>query len=513
MSVAGLRRTAEAFTVARSPYRNNRVGWVHDCIQWPVGKSPTEYQAEILGALDTHARVAVRGPHGIGKTALDAWAVLHFATTRDVERIDWKLPTVASAWRQLTHYLWPEIRKWERLLNWDKIGRKPFTQRELLKLNLKLTTGEAFAVATSDAASIEGAHADSLFYLLDEAKAIPPDTWDAIEGAFSGAGTDTEQEAIALANSTPGEPLGRFWEIQSRKPGYEDWFPIHVTLDQAIAAGRISAEWAEQKARQWGVKSATYKNRVLGEFAESGRDSVIPLAWVERAVERWHEYFTEGSRPDGTLLPLPNPTNVGVDVARGGDDRTVIAPRHGWVWREFIVVDLRSTTSVANLVEPFVTLRGVWATIDVLGPGGGVYDQLEDRGREVQPYIGSAATNRRDRTDLYGFTNVRSAAYWNLRELLDPESGEDVALPDDDELLADLVAPKWKEVTGAKIQVEPKESVQARLGRSPDKGDALVMSAWPERPPVVGLARAQIPPSGNAGPAGTLVGNVWRERW
>ncbi len=217
-------------------YRNDPVGFAHDCIAWPDGKALASYQAEILAALATHHRAAARGPHGLGKTALAAIAVLWFALTREAAGEDWKIPTTAGAWRQLTKYLWPEIHKWARKVRWETVGRDPFSPSELLTLNLKLPHGEAFAVASNSAELIEGAHADGLLYLFDEAKAIPASTFDAAEGAFSGAGRDTGQEAFALAISTPGEPQGRFYDMHRRRPGFEDWFVRHVTLEEAMRA-------------------------------------------------------------------------------------------------------------------------------------------------------------------------------------------------------------------------------------------------------------------------------------
>src|SRR6185312_2888777 len=127
-------------------------------------------------------------------------------------------------------------------------------------------------------------------------KAIPGATFDAAEGAFANAGSDTVSEALAFAVSTPGEPQGRFYDIHARKPGYEDWFVWHVTLEDTIQAGRVSREWAEQRKRQWGEDSAVYQNRVLGEFASSEEDGVIPLGWIERANERWHVWNDQADK-------------------------------------------------------------------------------------------------------------------------------------------------------------------------------------------------------------------------
>ena len=165
-----------------------------------------------------------------------AWIVLWFALVHDGE--DWKVPTTASAWRQLTHYLWPEIHKWARYLRWDHIGRAPFdSHTELEKENLQLTTGQAFALASDNAALLEGAHAEHLLFLFDEAKEIPDSTWDAAEGALSTG------DCLALAISTPGEPQGRFYAIHKEAPGLEDWWTRHVTKDETIAAGRMDKAW------------------------------------------------------------------------------------------------------------------------------------------------------------------------------------------------------------------------------------------------------------------------------
>src|SRR5690606_30212521 len=198
-----------------------------------AGEGLSPYQEDILRALVEHRRVTVRAPHGSGKSGLSALTVLWFATTRD--GLDWKVVTTASLWRQLTKYLWPEVHKWARHVARGKLGMgRPRENRELRALSLKLGTGEAFAVASDQPHGIEGAHADNLLYLFDEAKAIPAATWDAAEGAFSGAGSDTGREALALAVSTPGVGPSRFREIHERKAGYEDWWVRRVTLEEAI---------------------------------------------------------------------------------------------------------------------------------------------------------------------------------------------------------------------------------------------------------------------------------------
>ncbi|HIP95826.1 MAG TPA: hypothetical protein EYH32_01280 [Anaerolineae bacterium] len=455
-----------AFRSFQIKYRGDPVGFVRDCIRWRDDEGPTLYQEEILAALVAQRRVAVRGPHGLGKTALAAWSVLWFSLTRDGD--DWKVVTTASAWRQLTKYLWPEVRKWARRLRWDRIGREPLDRRaELLSLSLKLRTGEAFAVASDTPDLIEGAHAANLLYVFDEAKAIPSATWDAAEGALAAG------DCYALAISTPGEPQGRFYEIHSRKPGYEDWWVRHVTLDEAVAAGRVSRVWAEQRRRQWGEASPIYQNRVLGEFATSAEDTVIPLAWAEAANERWLAWKELGGQLPSRI------TAVGVDVGRGGD-KTVLVLRYGEIVSEVRKFGKANVMDAAGRIAGVLRGHGGRAVVDVIGIGAGVVDRLREQGFDVVAFNAAERTDVTDRSGELGFVNKRAAAWWHLRELLDPSSGAGIALPPDDELIGDLTAPRWKVVSGGKIQIESKDDIRKRLGRSTDVGDAAVMAFWYE---------------------------------
>ena len=494
-------------------YRSDWVALVHDCFDWQDDQRPTFYQDEILAAIPKHKRVAVRGPHGLGKTALDSWAILCFALTRDGD--DWKIPTTASAWRQLTKYLWPEVHKWIRRIRWDKVKRAPFrTRYELNDLSLKLKTGEAFAVASDNSDLIEGAHADSLLYLFDEAKAIPDSTWDAAEGAFSNAGDDTANEAFALATSTPGETNGRFYDIHKRKPGFEDWWVRHVTLDEAIRAGRISKDWAQQRARQWGETSALYQRRVLGEFAAGDEDGVIPLAWVELANERYRDWVDAG-RPAGRQV------SVGVDVGAEGD-KTVIAPRSDDVdcprltkdadgnvlesvgrklkvieeLRDYAKADTMST--VGRIMGILQARPNIRALIDVIGIGAGVVHRLREMKKELQEasteiirwrIVGFGAaegTDWRDDSGELGAINKRAAAWWNMRQLLDPANDHHVALPAHDLLTGELTTPRYEVRSGGKLKIESKKDIKKRLGRkeddarSTDFADAVIQAFWDE---------------------------------
>jgi len=474
-------------------YSNNYIAFAHDCITWPEGEGLTVYQEEILTELPVRHRVAVRGPHGLGKTCLAAISLLCFATTFDGE--DWKIPTTASAWRQLSEFFWPEVHKWAMRIKWEKVGRTAFNQYELQTMLLKLSTGRAFAMAASDDEMTEGAHADHLLYVFDEAKAIAPGRWDAAEGALMTGDT------YALAISTPGEPQGRFYDIHTRKSGYEDWWTRHVTVEEMIAAGRITPEKVDQLARQWGENSAVFKNRVLGEFCESTEDVVIPLAWIEAANRRWHDRIElldknwnwiegakQGTWPRWRWRNEAYPVDaLGIDIARSDKgDKTVIARRQGMTITQLDRYSIADTQPVvgyaSNLLERW---HSAYAMIDMIGIGSGPYDQLRERfDSRAQPFNAGESTNMRDRSKELEFADKRSAAWWHMRELLDPAYDSDVALPPCDVLTGDLTAPKRGRMTGGgKLRVESKDDLRkpSRLGRSTDDGDAVVQAFFPRK--------------------------------
>jgi hypothetical protein len=447
---------AEALDPTPDPYWDDPVQWGID----KLGIDPAFYQSEAMSWLAETHRVCIRGPHGLGKTAMASWLILWFADTREKAGKDWKVVTTASVWRQLQKYLWPEIHKWG-----DKLG---YTRFELLSLELKLKYGQAFPVASDDEMNIEGAHADEILYIIDEGKNVPAATWDAIEGALSTG------QAYAFAMSTPGAPAGRFYEIQTRKPGTEDWKVLHVTKDMAIKAGRMNAAWAEQRRKQWGEDDPRYKNRVLGEFSTVDESVVIPLEWVEHAQTLWQDFMDKVEAGEATLPPFEV---LSVDVARLGSDNSVFAYRHGRNFIDELEVIAKITTDILSARIHRVLKRwGGRAVVDAIGIGAGVLDNVRATGAVVDAFVASARTELLDTSGELGFLNRRAGAWWGLRELLDPDRHYGIMLPPDDELVGELTTVRWREAPGNKIQIEGKDEIRKRIGRSTDRADAVVMA-------------------------------------
>jgi hypothetical protein len=178
----------------------------------------------------------------------------------------------------------------------------------------------------------------------------------------------------------------------------------------------------------------------------------------------------------GKPLPL---SALGVDVARGGADKTVLAPRYG-TWFDHLKVydgiDTPDGPSAVPLIMPFVKEGGV-ANVDGIGAGSGCVDTLRAYiGERCNSIIFSKGSDARDKTGMYGFANTRAQAYWQFMEQLDPQAEHPLALPPDDELMYDLIAPTYS-MTATGVLLEPKEKIKGRIGRSPDKGDAVVLAS------------------------------------
>lgn len=205
-----------------------------------------------------------------------------------------------------------------------------------------------------------------------------------------------------------------------------------------------------------------------GDFLAGRGDNpwqVIPARWIDAAFERWRE------RPK-PKTPL---TAIGVDVARGGDDETILAPRYDNYFDNLICRAGHETPDGPSVVALIVSnMRNSPAlNIDAIGPGASVYDQLNSNDMQCHALVSSEKSEARDITGALGFANKRSEWWWRFREALDPDTGEDLALPPDPKLKSDLCAPRFK-VMARGIQVERKEDIIKRIGRSPDRGDAAV---------------------------------------
>jgi hypothetical protein len=265
-------------------------------------------------------------------------------------------------------------------------------------------------------------------------------------------GVDAEVEDPA-----PFEHDGRIITPRSRT-----FIPSRVSDNPYLAGTEYEAE-LQAMPEPW------RSQMLFGDFEAGMEDDpwqVIPTAWVEAAMARWKE-------PE----KREEMWSMGVDVAMGGRDQTIIARRHGMWFDKPIVYpgkDCLDGATVAGFC--IAALRdGAVIHIDLFGVGAKPYGVLERHGLQV---VGVNVGDVADGLDVNGrlrFKNLRSLLWWRMREALDPSSNTGICLPPDPRLKADLTAPTWKPV-GPVIQVMSSEDIQKLIGRSPDYGSAYVLA-------------------------------------
>ncbi len=176
----------------------------------------------------------------------------------------------------------------------------------------------------------------------------------------------------------------------------------------------------------------------------------------------------------------PGPLDsIGADIARGGKDKTVLTPRSGaWLGEQDSFPGKATPDgweALQYIISAVPSGEAPAINIDVIGVGASVYDLAVGAGLDAYALDARSASDARDRSGKLGFVNKRAEWWWKLRESLDPLTGDDLAIPPDRELLADLTAPRWSpRIRG--IQIEEKDDIITRIGRSPDKGESLVLA-------------------------------------
>jgi hypothetical protein len=209
---------------------------------------------------------------------------------------------------------------------------------------------------------------------------------------------------------------------------------------------------------------------LYGDFQAGISDDpwqVIPTAWVDAAMARW--------KP---LDRKPRMDSVGVDVARGGKDKTVIGRRHEGMWFDELLTypgkDTPDGPTTAGLVIAASRDRAP-QHVDVIGVGASAYDFLAQAN---QPAIGVNVAEKataKDKSGRLSFYNLRSQLWWQMREALDPANNTGIALPPDKELAKELCAPKWR-LQGMTVYVESRQEILERIGVSPDRATAVILA-------------------------------------
>jgi hypothetical protein len=429
-----------------------------------LGIEPWSRQAEMLRAVARHPRVAVRSGHKTGKSTSFAILALWFLYTRPRATVIMS----SSSNRQVKSVLWKEVRRLHRKAR-APLGGSPALDPGT---GLRLSDGrELLGFTTDDTDRMGGFSGKNLLFLLDEASGISEAIYEAIEGNRAGG-------AQVAAFGNPIRTSGFFFDAFHSARG--QWHTVHVSSEETPNVtgegkpieGLATREWVEEKTRDWGTESPLYAVRVRGDFPTQGDRAVIPMASVESATD--------------LDVPEEGRLCIGVDVARFGDDDSVITPCRGFYSYEPIVISGQDNVQVAGrALEVMREMRRddevPRLSVDVIGVGSGVADILrasEECQSERIEVCDINVAEKATSDDEPGYVNLRSQLWFALRDWL-RDGG---SIPDDPRLHGELMAPLYDFDSRGRYRVESKEKMKARLGRSPDRADSLALAIY-EPPP------------------------------
>lgn len=403
----------------------------------------TPQQIEVIESVKLNRRTAVTAGNSVGKTWLSARLALWFLYSFPRSKVISTAPT----WNQVINLLWRELRQAHAQAKFPLGG-------EVFKTQINLAE-DWFAIgfSTNEATNFQGFHAPRVMVIFDEATGIDPTIWDAAEGVAVG----DNDRFLAIGN--PTDPTSEF----KRKDDSGLWNVIrlnaeehpNVSENKMLVPGAVTRAWIAERLEEYGDReSPLYRARVRGLWPEQGDDVLITLALVEAAQQRW-------AKPEKL-------TAIGCDIARFGSDETIIIGigEKG----EVTIEGVRRGQDLMATAGQLTRYKGLKIGVDDAGLGGGVTDRLKEQGVIVAPVlVGSAA--REDGK----FVNHRTEIYWALRESL---KAGDLSLPDDRKLAADLTNHKFSYDSRGRIKLESKDDLKKRLGRSPDRADALAIANW-----------------------------------
>ncbi len=251
--------------------------------------------------------------------------------------------------------------------------------------------------------------------------------------------------------------------------------PISRTFIGAKLADNVHLSQTNYKAVLQSLPEHLKQAMLEGSFEQDLQDNleqVIPYQWLASAIERWNQSIQP---------PIPQ-SAIGCDPSRGGSDNTTIAVRYGDWFAPIIVHPGNQCPDgivvAKHVIDAIDRYSTPYINVDSIGVGGAVLDALVQFNCDAYGVVVSKSTDKTDAKNIFNFKNLRSYMWWNLRELLDPAYGSTLMIPPDSELIAELCAPMYK-VTNYQIQVESKDEIRKRIGRSTDRADALLMSLLP----------------------------------
>jgi len=452
-------------------------------------------QKEILRAVQTERRVSVRSGNARGKDFVAAVASLCFL----ILNYPSKVINTAPTGRQVISIMLAEILSlYKRAQSVMPLGGRPLVDSIVFEDTTHYLLG--FKAGDKAMESWSGFHSPNIMVVVTEASGIDDITFNAVEGILQG---NSRLMIVFNPNRLQGEayrstrsPLYRKFRlnclnspnVKARKiiiPGQVDWQWIDEKVKKPGWVTPIDKDSMEDLDFEWEGKyyrpGNLFRIKVLGEFPTEDEDTLVPLSWIETANQR----YVDLSQQDKFNLIAQAEFRLGADIAGMGTDNTVYVHRWGRFVEKIQVDSSRKDTvhmETAGKIKNKIEKQG-YAFIDTIGEGAGTYSRLREQGvfRAISAKASYGAGGLTDITGERKFYNMRAYLYWAIRDALDPSNDFNMILPPDDELTEELTVTKWKTHSTGAIIIEPKADIKEKIGRSPDKSDALSLTFFPER--------------------------------
>ena len=471
-----LYREAELRPYAR--WARDPVGFVTEALSEDVWSK----QVEILESVRDFRRTAVPACHAPGKSHIAARAIAWWVAVHPPETV--RVVTTATTFRQVRGILWPHIR---RLVNDHGLPGEVLTTE--WKINDTIVA-DGFSPADHNESAVQGIHAENLLIVVDEAGGISNTIGQALEALMTGGNT-----RLLLLGNPPTDRIGSWFERACNSDLYNT-IPIPASATPNFtgevtgpwARNLVDKRWVEEVTRAFGADSPFVQARVHARFPRTVASAVIPIDWVEAALD---------------LESDEGPIRLGVDVAADGGDEFVIAEIDGMTGR--ITHASRGNTSPVEVAGRVLEAirdaenrhaeRGikepVRVKVDAIGVGWGVAGLLSEWGTEGRHGAEIVAVNVAQAAyDREQFVNQRAEMWWTMREVLQPtEDGEqELALEIDHRTVQQLAAPSYRSNSTGRILIESKVDMSKRGVGSPDRAEALLLALFePPGPPEIPL--------------------------
>lgn len=463
------------YLVERLGFRLNTIDWAanpeYQDHKWDGTVNPFVFLLECLS--QGMKKIGVESATGTGKTKIGAGIALWFLDCFENSLV----VTTAPKEPQLKLHIWKEIGVMYPSFNKGSLSTLRLNMHEDPRLTDWQAIGFVAGVAADEQSSTkaQGFHAEHLLIIIEETPGVPQPIIEAFQNTADGP------HNIILAFGNPDHQLDnlhRFCQLPNvtsmRISGYDH--PNVVLKNPSFIPGAVTLDGINDKKLRYGEEGSLFLSRAKGISPGQSVSSLISLKWIKEAIERWKNLCDETGKLDETKIQ--GEKALGVDVANSeAGDKAAIAKGKGVVL--FSVVDFHCPDSnilgkrdVAQLMKD-EKIKDKNVGVDSVGVGAGTVNALKEMDHYIAA-LGGADTPADLPNQEERFKNLRSQMWWQLRE--DLRNGI-IALPDDQELVADLITPEWEPKDG-KVIVESKETIKKRLGHSPNKGDAVVYWNW-----------------------------------